>query len=108
MYSSTCAGTVTVVQGFLFFYDCPPSRGAGDPSPGGQRTTFPARRVGHGTRYAPGTEKGCCVGGTWRHSETVGGRVELETRSCFLGVITKISPKMQTTTRTSQGYCITR
>ena len=28
------------------------------------------RRVGHGTRYAPGTEKGCCVGGTWRHSET--------------------------------------
>ena len=58
-----------------------------DPSPGGQRTTLPARRVGHGTRYAPGTEQGCGVGGTWRHSASAGGRVELETRSCFLGVL---------------------
>ena len=86
MYSSTCVGTGTV-QGFPFFYDSPPSRGASDPPPGGERTTLPARRVGHGTRYAPGTAKGCCVGGTWRHSETAGGRVELETRSCFLGVL---------------------
>ena len=57
-----------------------------DPSLGGQRTTLPARRVGHGTRYAPGTKKGCCVEGTWRHSETTGGRVEVESRSCFFGV----------------------
>ena len=58
-----------------------------DPSPGGRLSTLPARRVGHGTRYAPGTEKGCCVGGTWCHSETAGGRVELESRSCSLGVL---------------------
>ena len=86
MYSSTCVGTGTV-QEFPFSYDSPPSRGASDPSPGGKRTTFPARRVGHGTRYSPGTEKGCCVGGTWCHSETAGGRVELETLSCFSGVL---------------------
>ena len=73
--------------GFPLFYDSPPSRGASDPSPGGQRTTPPARRVGHGTRYSLGTEKGCCVCETWHHSETAGGRVELETRSCFLGVL---------------------
>ena len=58
-----------------------------DPSPGGRLSTLPARRVGHGTRYAPGTEKGCCVGGTWRHSEIAGGRVALGSRSCFLGVL---------------------
>ena len=99
-----------VVQGLPFFNDSPPSRGARDPSPGGQRTTLPARRVGHGTRYAPGTEKGCCVGGTWRHSETAGGRVELETRSCFLGVLKqKYFRKIQMTTRTSQAdYTIVR
>ena len=77
---STCFGTGTV-QGFPFFTNSPPPRGASDPSPGGQRATLPASRVGHGTRYSPGTEKGCCVGGTWRHSETAGGQ-ELETRSC--------------------------
>ena len=27
------------------------------------------------------------MGATWRHSETAGDRVELETRSCFLGVL---------------------
>ena len=85
-YSSTCVGTGTS-RGFPSFYDSPPSRGASDPSPGGLRTTLPARRVGHGTRYAPGTEKGCCVGGTWCHSETAGSRVELETRSRFLDVL---------------------
>ena len=82
MYSSTCVGTGTV-QGFPFFHDSPPTRGASDPSPGGQRTTLTARRVGHGTRYSPGTKKGCCVSGTWRHSEAAGRRVALETRSCF-------------------------
>ena len=88
MYSSTCVGTGTV-QGFPFFHDSPPSRGASDPSPGGQRSMLTARRVGHGTRYSPGTKKGCCVSGTWRHSEAAGGQVELETRRCFLGVLTK-------------------
>ena len=39
--------------------------------------------VCYDTRYAPGTEKGCCVGRTCRHSEAAGGRVELETRSCY-------------------------
>ena len=34
-----------------------------DPSPGGRLSTLPARRGEHGTRYAPGTGKGCCVGG---------------------------------------------
>ena len=86
-WSAVRTNRVAVTLGFPYFYDSPPSRGASDPSPGGQRTTLPARRVGHGTRYAPGTAKGCCVGGTWRHSETAGGRVELETRSCFLGVL---------------------
>ena len=73
--------------GISIFHDSPPSRGASDPSPGGQRTTLTARRVGHGTRYSPGTKKGCCVSGTWRHSEAAGRRVALETRSCFLGVL---------------------
>ena len=58
-----------------------------DPSAGGLLSTLPARRVGHGTRYAPGTEKGCCAGGTWRHSDIVGGRVALGSRSCILGVL---------------------
>ena len=43
--------------------------------------------VCYDTRYAPGTEKGCCVGRTCRHSEAAGGRVEVESRSCFLGVL---------------------
>ena len=71
----------------LFFgYDSPPPRGAG-PSPGGRLSTLPARRVGHGTRSFAGTSYGCCVSGTWRHSEAAGGRVELESRSCFLRVL---------------------
>ena len=66
-----------------------------DPSPGGQRTTLPARRVGHGTRNAPGTEKGCCEGGTWCHSETAGGRAELEARSFFLSVLAPVMRRGQ-------------
>ena len=58
-----------------------------DPSPGGHLSTLPARWVGHGTRYALGTEKGCGVDGTWHHSEIAGGRVALGSRSCFLGVL---------------------
>ena len=36
--------------------------------------TPPARRVYHGTRYAPGTEKECCVGRAWSHREAAGGK----------------------------------
>ena len=46
-----------------------------------------ARRVGHGTRYFPGIEKGCCVGGKWRDGEAAGGQKEVESRSCFLGML---------------------
>ena len=91
---ATCLGKGTV-QGFPLFYDFPPSRGASDPSPGGQRTTLPDRRVGHGTRNAPGTEKGCCEGGTWCHSETAGGRAELEARSFFLSVLAPVMRRGQ-------------
>ena len=64
--SSRCVdiNRVAVTLGFPCFYDSPPSRRASDPSPEVQRTTIPARRVGHGTPYAPETENGCCVGGT--------------------------------------------
>ena len=51
--------------------------------------TPPARRVQRGTRYAPGTEKDCRVGRAWSHREAAGGQVELGSRSCFLGIITK-------------------
>ena len=49
--------------------------------------TPPARRVYHGTRYAPGTEKECCVGRAWSRREAAGGHVELGSRRCFLGIL---------------------
>ena len=50
------------------------------------------------------------MGGTWRHSEAAGGRVELESRTSFLGVLTtKIFSKIHlniTTTTIEEHYII--
>ena len=40
-----------------------------------------------GARSFAEVTEGCCVGRAWRHSEAAGGRVELGTRSCFLGML---------------------
>ena len=93
-----------------FFNDSPPSRGASDPSPGGQRTTLPARGVGHGTRYSPGTEKGCWVGGT--RGATARPR-EAEWSSRFAAVFGCVNKNIVKDpndyqvllTTTSQAYC---
>ena len=77
-----------------------------DPSPGGRLSTLPGRRTGHGTRYAPGTEKGCCVGGTWRDSEAVGGQVELESRAVLWVCYNKLFSKIHLDTTTAEEQYI--
>jgi len=40
-----------------------------------------------GARSFAEVTEGCCVGRAWRHSKAVGRRMELGTRSCFLGML---------------------
>ena len=40
-----------------------------------------------GARSFAEVTEGCCVGRAWRHREAAGGRAELGTRNCFLGML---------------------
>ena len=40
-----------------------------------------------GARSFAGVTGGCCVGRAWRQPMAAGGRVEVGSRSCFLGML---------------------
>ena len=79
-YPRYCAGI------FHFFYDCPPSRGASDPSPGEALDAPRSPSRSSAPVLSPGPPR-AAVGRAWSHREAAGGQVELGSRSYFLGIV---------------------
>ena len=85
-YSRTCVGTEVQCSDFYFlrFSAIPGSERS---VPGRAFPRLPLADPVMGTRSFAGITEGCCMGRAWHQPETAGGRVEVGTRICILGML---------------------